>query len=110
IANYKTSTFTFQNQTGCNCGASVHETRAGMLNTGTYDFDASVSNGTATLSARTIVTDWDGSTTGPTGIRYWSDGSIATTLLLADHSTSRAYAFANDAHKAFRPIFHGTFR
>src|SRR5437016_5821289 len=42
IADAGTATFTFQNQAGCNCGSGVHQTRANILNTGTYDFDASI--------------------------------------------------------------------
>src|SRR5207249_3105957 len=75
----------------------------------TYDFDASIGNGTVAMSARAMVSAWDGTTVGPTGMQYWADGSIATTLLIADHSTSRTYDFGNDAFKSLRPIFHCTF-
>lgn len=104
-----TAVFTFQNQAGCNCGSGVHATRANMLNTGTYDFDASIGNGVTTISARAMVTAWDGTTVGPTGMQYWADGSIATTLLIADHSTARASDFGTDAFKSLRPLFYCTF-
>lgn len=96
-----TVTVTFQNQaTGNN--TSYLDT-AGMLGAG-YDFNAQMelTNGsTVTADARTMLT--------ASAYTYWLQGSVATSIILADHSMSRAYDIGFDANKAFRPIFHATF-
>ncbi|WP_286270978.1 InlB B-repeat-containing protein [Thalassotalea hakodatensis] len=39
----------------------------------------------------------------------WIDGPVATTLILADHSSERVYDLGADSHRSIRPIFHVTF-
>ena len=103
------SSFTFQNQPNCNCGTGTHLTKAAMLGAN-FDFDAAVTVGASTVSARAELTRWDGTTTGVTGpVQYWADGSISTTVILADHSTAAANDFTLNGYKSLRPIFICTF-
>ena len=39
---------------------------------------------------------------------YWTQGPIASTIILADH-TGRKYDMGFDQYRPFRPIFHATF-
>jgi len=96
---------------------------AGMLDTA-FDFDAvlEVSNPTLSpgretqISARSMLreakTCVDDVTKNPTALcAYWTKGSIATTVILADHSPRRSYDFGltTDDLRPVRPIFHVTF-
>jgi len=92
---------TFRNQsTGNNTPLSKDQ----MLDSG-YNFDATIgitSGGvTKTASARQMLSD--GSFT------YWTQGPIATTVLLADDSTGRAYDLGFDTVRPLRPRFYVTF-
>ena len=40
--------------------------------------------------------------------QYWLSGPVATSIILADHSTSRVYDMGPNSRQ-FRPIFHATF-
>lgn len=40
---------------------------------------------------------------------YWTQGDIATTILLVDHSVERAFDFGADEHRSVRPAFYATF-
>lgn len=40
---------------------------------------------------------------------YWLQGPIATSIIIADHSTTRTYDLGNDQHRSIRPQFHITF-
>lgn len=96
-----TVTVTFQNQATGNNGGYLNT--AGMLDAA-YDFDArmALTNGpTITTSARTMLT--------ANAYDYWLQGSVATSIILADHSASRVYDVGFDGNRAFRPIFHATF-
>jgi hypothetical protein len=113
IANNNAVAFTFQNQTGCNCGSGVRETQAGMLGSG-YDLDAQIqatqSSVTKTTSIRSILTAWDGVSNGYTGpVQFWNDGSVSTTVIVADHSATHANDFGWDSYAPLRPIFQVTF-
>jgi hypothetical protein len=95
-----------------------------MLDTA-YDFNANMAltNGsTVTADARAMLTAWNGSTstnqTGPVSI--WTPGSIAQTIIIADHqnsATCNSHACStydlgpgpNASDKSVRPIFHATF-
>jgi len=105
-------TVTFRNQTSCNCGSGVRLTKAQMLDVA-YDFDARIvltSGTSATISARAILNAWNGTTNSYVGpLWYWTEGPVATTVILADHSTARANDVGSDTNRAFRPIFHATF-
>jgi hypothetical protein len=96
-----TITVTFQNQgSGNNAG---YATKSDMLGTG-YNFDATMQLTGSTIqnaSARTML--------NAGAFTYWLQGSIATSIILADHSLSRTYDIGFDSYKAFRPIFHATF-
>lgn len=100
---------TFQDQSSCN---NTPLTKTQML-AANFDFDAQmVMTGgiNATPSARQMLTDWDSSSDSDLGpVKLWTKGPIATTLILADHSTARRYDVGSDANKSFRPIFHATF-
>ncbi len=101
LAANSSVTVTFQNQTsGNNTG---YLDAAGMQATA-FDFEAAMSltNGsTITASARNMIANG--------AFTYWLQGSVATTVIIADHSATRAYDIGFDANKAFRPIFHATF-
>lgn len=79
--------------------------KAAMLSA-PYNFDAKIEakfdNGTAaTASARTMLEQ--------DKFSYWTQGDIATTVLIVDHSASRASDFGADTHKSVRPAFYATF-
>jgi hypothetical protein len=105
-------TVTFQNQgTGNNTPLS----QAQMLGSN-FNFDAQIqlSNGsTVTASALAMLTaagscsSFGGSP--PPLCQLWTSGQIAQTVILADHSTNRAYDIGFDSNRAFRPIFIATF-
>lgn len=94
-------TLTFANQKS---GNNTPLTKAQMLDA-TYDFDATIaltSGGTTvTASARKMLSDG--------AYTYWTSGPIATTILLADDSTARAYDIGFDSYRSFRPRFYVTF-
>ncbi|MBV9267445.1 MAG: hypothetical protein JO061_14835, partial [Acidobacteriaceae bacterium] len=101
--------FTFRNQTGCNCGSGTWEPKASLL--GNYNFDAQmqlVNNGAPqSTSARMILSNWDGNSNSQLGpVYYWAGGSVATTLVLCDHSG--AYDMGYNG-KTVRPMFIATF-
>jgi len=104
-----TASIVFQNQSSNN---NTAPTQAQML-APAFNFDAHMvmTNGiTATPSARQVLTDWDGSTSSDLGpVKLWTQGPIATTVILADHSTTRKYDVGSDSNRSFRPIFHATF-
>ena len=109
----QTATFTFQNQTSCNCGSGARLTKAQMLDAA-FDFDATVAVGSTTISARTILNSWDGTDKGVYALpAYWADGSIATTIILGDHSSAATYDISvtgsNGPKPSLRPIFIATF-
>ena len=109
VAAVNTSSFTFQNQLNCNCGPGARLGQTAMLGAN-FDFDAQIIAAGATASARAELTNWDGSTTGPNGpVQYWADGSISTTVILADHSAAASYDIAINGFNSLRPIFICTF-
>ena len=73
----------FQDQQDCHCGPSTRLTKAQMLDPA-FDFGASMeltqAGQTITRSARTMLND--------DHYTYWTEGSIATTIVLADHTGS----------------------
>lgn len=99
----------FQNQ---GSGNNTSLSKGTMLGA-PFDFDAQMvfsSGVSATVSARTMVNAWDGSSDSDLGpVKLWTKGPIATTLILADHSTSRVYDVGSDGNRSIRPIFHVTF-
>ncbi|NUM35156.1 MAG: hypothetical protein HUU50_11465 [Candidatus Brocadiae bacterium] len=98
----------FQNQgNGNNTG---YETKSNMLNN--YNFDAEISITSAfsaenaSASARTMLS--------ADHFTYWTQGSVCTTIILADHSTNRLYDMGltdpqSANNKSLRPIFHASF-
>lgn len=108
-------TLTFQNQS---TGNNTPLTKAEMLGSN-YNFDATISatfaNGTTgSASARAMLSAAADCTsdpqTSPTKLcTTWTSGPVATTIVLADNSTSRAYDFGSDGNRSIRPIFHVTF-
>lgn len=129
ISGNATMYLTFRNQTTCNCGSSARTsagiTKASML--ANYNFDAIISlvNGStsATSHAATILNAWDGTSSSVTGpAQLWVEGSIATTLILADHTNTQTCTGANGtfacslydmgvspAARTFRPVYEVTF-
>lgn len=96
-----TVTVTFRNQSSGNNTGYLDKT--GMMGAG-YDFEAVmelINVSTQTASARTML--------NADAFTYWLQGPVATSIILADHSASRAYDIGFDANKSFRPIFHATF-
>ncbi|OGL86151.1 hypothetical protein A3I40_03370, partial [Candidatus Uhrbacteria bacterium RIFCSPLOWO2_02_FULL_48_12] len=94
------ATVTFQNQTS---GNNTPLTATQMLGSN-FNFDAAMelTNGsTVTASARRMLQDGN--------FTYWTQGPIATTIILTDHSLNRTYDIGFDANRSFRPIFHATF-
>jgi hypothetical protein len=90
---------TFQNQSCSNTPL----TKTQMLDA-VYNFDAAMefTNGsTDTASARVMLT--------ADHYVLWTSGQVAQTIILADHSSSRAYDVGFDANNSIRPIFHATF-
>lgn len=111
-----TKTITFQNQTTNN---STPETVANML--ANYDFNAAI-NATvsatpitgAPISARTMLSALSDSTlltntvSNSPNSRYWTQGPVCTTVILADHLT-KSYDFGTDSNKSLRPVFQVQF-
>lgn len=97
-----TVTVTFVNQASGNNAGSL--AKADMLGAA-FDFDAAMqlSNGSTTLnaSARSMLSN--------DKFEYWLQGSVLTSVLIADHSAARSADIGFDANKSFRPIFHATF-
>jgi hypothetical protein len=97
-----TVTVNFINQTSGN--NTNYLTKAEML-ASAFDFEAGMelSNGGTTLSAsaRAMLS--------ADKFEYWHKGAVMTSVILADHSATRAYDIGFDSHKSFRPIFHATF-
>jgi hypothetical protein len=100
---------TFQNQA---TGNNTPLTKAQLLDPA-FNFEArmALSGGiNATCSARQVLNDWNGASDLDIGpVKMWTKGSVATTVILADHSTNRAYDVGSDSNRSFRPIFHTTF-
>ncbi|GAA4279233.1 T9SS type A sorting domain-containing protein [Aquimarina mytili] len=101
-------TVTFQNQVS---GQNIPLTKQQMLDS-SYDFDAVIeliNGGVVNASARQMLQNND--------YVYWTQGPIATTVIIADHSnqeTSLGHAVSKydigfDGHRSFRPIFQATF-
>lgn len=90
----------FQNQTSPNNTPPSIDS----LLSSDYDFDAviNISKGSVTkiASARSMLQGGN--------FTYWTQGPIATTLILADH-TNRKYDMGFDSYKSIRPIFEATF-
>jgi hypothetical protein len=96
--------------------AGSPEAVANML--ANYDFEATIRvadrNGVALVgspvSARTMLGGLTDAalaaetTAGGTGPRYWTQGSVCTTVLLHDHDT-KSFDFGTNATKAIRPLF-----
>jgi len=110
-------TLTFQNQlTGNNTATTV----ATMLG-GAFDFNCTItatSGGSALtgapVSARTMLSAISDATLASNtssdspNSRYWTQGSVCTTVILVDHTT-KAYDFGTTIYKSLRPIFHVQF-
>lgn len=98
----ETIVITFQNQVNDN--SSGYLSVAEMLGSA-YDFDAKMelenAGTTITASARDILTNGD--------FEYWLQGSVATSILLGDHSVNRSYDIGFDTEQSFRPLFYVTF-
>jgi hypothetical protein len=77
--------------------AGVPLTRAQML-LPRFDFDARMEIGGVSASARAMLEHGD--------YQAWTNGAIATSVILADHSIHRKYDFSA---VSVRPIFHATF-
>lgn len=96
-----TITCSCQNQaSGNNTG---YADKTAMLDSG-FDFNATIAitNGTTqTASARTMLNE--------DHYEYWLQGSICTSIIIADHTVNRVYDMGWDAHLSFRPIFYATF-
>jgi hypothetical protein len=94
-------TITFANQTSGNNTGFLTKTQ--ML-AKTYNFDAKMEltkGTTVTASARAMLNAGN--------FQYWHQGSLATSVIIADHSFARAYDVGFDANRSFRPLFHATF-
>lgn len=71
-----------------------------------FNFDATIEAKFADLplhsvSARTMLQQ--------DKFSYWTQGDIATTILLVDHSVERVFDFGADQHRSVRPAFYATF-
>ena len=108
VPSNTTYSFTFSNQASCSCGPGAQLTQAAMLGSN-FDFDAQIVAAGATASARAQLMNWDGITTSAAVVRYWADGSIATTIILADHTSSAAYDISVNGFNSLRPVFICTF-
>lgn len=97
----QSKTISFSNQLSGNTTAIA---KSAMLDAG-FDFEAKVSadfgGGGVETSARTML--------NADKYESFSPGSIANQVIIADHSTSRAFDFGSDANKSLRPIFIATF-
>lgn len=94
-------TITFQNQiNGNNAPLSKEEMLGHRFN---FDATMELTQGgvTKTVSAREMLKNGDHT--------IWASGSIAQTIIVADHSVSRKYDLGWDAQRSFRPMFEVTF-
>jgi hypothetical protein len=70
-----------------------------------FNFDATIEiatdGQTKSASARAVLQAGD--------YNVWCQGPIATTIVLADHSSQRKYDLGFDSMRPVRPIFHATF-
>lgn len=101
LAANGTVTVSFRNQTTGNTAGYLDKVK--MLDA-VYDFDAkmALTNGTTkTASARAMLDAGN--------FTYWLQGSVCTSVILADHGANRTYDIGFDAYKPFRPIFLATF-
>jgi len=78
----------------------------GDLLSASFDFDASISitdstQATKIASARHMIASGN--------FTYWLKGSVATSIIISDHSTSRSEDLGFDSYNSLRPIFHATF-
>ena len=75
----------------------------------TWGAQMELTNGnTAIVSARQIVTDWNG-TAADQRVRYWRQGPVCTQVILEDRNPSLAYDIGWDNYKPLHPIFVVTF-
>ena len=98
---YNSITVTFHNQIDGNTTGYLNKNQ--MLDT-LFNFDAVIeliNNATQTASARNMLQS--------DAFEYWLKGSVVTSVILADHSSSRLFDMGFDSHRSFRPIFHATF-
>ncbi len=93
-------TISFVNQQS---GNNTSITKTDMLSTA-FDFDAKMTffipEEKIATAREMLVND---------NFSYWLKGSLATTIILADHSSERIYDIGSDQHRSIRPIFHVTF-
>jgi hypothetical protein len=95
-----TATVTFRDQSS---GNNAPLTLAQMQGTA-FNFNAQMrlTNGsTVTADARNML--------NAGAYTLWTSGSVAQTIILADHSAARTFDIGFDSNRAFRPIFHATF-
>ena len=93
---------TFRNQTSGNNEGGL--SKDAMLDPA-YDFEAQMklaSESTSLAASARAMLEAGAYTT-------WFQGSVATSIILADHSEKRAFDIGFDEHRSFRPIFHATF-
>ena len=93
-------TISFVNQKNSN---NTPLTKADMLSDD-FEFDAKMVFSfpkEKIITAREILINDDFS--------YWLKGSLATTIILTDHSSKRIYDIGSDEFRSIRPIFHVTF-
>ncbi|MBW2736073.1 MAG: hypothetical protein JRH20_27115, partial [Deltaproteobacteria bacterium] len=84
-------------------GNNTELSAAQMLASG-FDFDATITltqGSTLSASARAMLEAG--------AYTLWTAGTVAQTIVLADHSEGRTYDLGFDAHRSFRPIFLATF-
>ena len=99
-----TLNLSFQNQTNGHNSNALSNSQ--MLDS-RFNFEATIQIrntagiGANIMSARHMLQNGD--------FEYWLEGEIATSVILADHSTNRQYDIGFDSHRSFRPIFHATF-
>jgi hypothetical protein len=101
-------------------------TRAQMLafdtggGSGSWDFwiQATAGGISNTVKAKTMLSDWDGTSTSDIGIRYWLHGPVVTRIILEDtsnptpaydfgwqYSSSTWIAPSSNIYKSIHPIF-----
>lgn len=101
LSSNSSVTITFQNQiSGNNSG---FQTQSAMLGAN-YNFNAIMqltNGGTVSASARNMLQNG--------AFTYWNQGSVQTTIVIADHSVARPYDIGFGSSNSFRPIFHATF-
>jgi len=101
LAAYQAATVSFRNDLNGNNTPGM--SKSAMLAPG-FDFDATIELSGAskqTASARDML-EADAYT-------MWTDGVVASTAIIADHSEDRVFDLGFDSHRSFRPIFHATF-